>query len=103
MDKASENIALAAPRTHPRGPDRLVEDDPHRGRQVEAPHRPGHGNGEAALRVLLQNPGRHPLSLAAEDEAAVIPVRRLPVALLRLGREVEAAAPIHRIAEGEPV
>src|SRR3954452_6002378 len=103
MDKAPENIALAAPRAHPRGSERLVQHDPHRGRQVEAAHRPRHRNGEAALGVLLQDPGRHPLRLAAEDETAVVPVRCLPVAQLRPGREVQAAAPVHRVPESEPV
>src|SRR3982750_2654826 len=49
-------------------PDGLVQDDPHSGRKVETPHRSRHRDGEALLRMFLQNALRHSLGLAPEHQ-----------------------------------
>src|SRR5918999_1349583 len=84
-------------------PDRFVQHDTNRVRQVEASDRTGHRNGKTALRVFLEDPLGHSLGLAAEHQAAVWPVRRLPVASFGLCREVKTAIPIHRVSKREPV
>src|SRR6185436_13321094 len=82
-------------------PDRLVQHDPRGGRQVETPHRPSHRNGEAALRMLLQDPRRHTFGLAAEYQAAVGLVRRVPERAFRIRGEVQAAVPADGIAKSK--
>src|SRR4051794_9936675 len=71
-------------------PYRLIQHNPDSRRQIETPHRPAHRYGEALLRMLLQDSERHALGFTAEHQAAVGAIRSGPVALLRLGREVEA-------------
>ncbi len=81
----------------------LVQHDAHGVGQVEAPDWPVHRDGEAALGMLFEDPGRHALGFAPENQHAVGPEWRLAVVGGRVGREVEAPFARDRVAEGEPV
>src|SRR5688500_1418892 len=68
----------------------FIHNDTHGVGQIEAPHRPIHGNPEALLGVLFENPRRHSIHLIAEDAHGVVPEWRLAIVALGIRREVEA-------------
>src|SRR5690349_1123799 len=80
---------------YPHLPNRLIQHNAHGRCQVETSDRARHGNGEAAIGMLLQNPQGHPLGLAPEDQATVSPIGSLPKTPLGLGGEIEASCAIH--------
>src|SRR5688572_31530494 len=73
---------------------RLIEHDPDRGGQVEAAYLAAlHRDGEALLRVLVEDAVRYPVGLVAEDQDAVAPEPQIGERSRRAGREVQAAVP----------
>ena len=72
-------------------------------RQVQTSDRTGHWDREAPLGMFLENPQRHALSLTPKYQTAIRAIGSVQIALRRLRREIETAAPINSVTEGKPV